>query len=70
MVQGQIDDRATMIARKGGTFTCNVEEADELLREAWLPIFQQYRTSLSPSWGPSWARPERFGGIRLGTTRR
>eukprot|EP00660_Eupelagonema_oceanica_P009168 gene9168-1659_t len=43
---------ATLL-RDDGSLTSNVEELDDALRAAWLPIFQRYSTSSpEPSWEP------------------
>eukprot|EP00660_Eupelagonema_oceanica_P006267 gene6267-biopygen37885 len=43
---------ATLL-RDDGSLTSNVEELDDALRAAWLPIFQRYSATVpEPSWEP------------------
>lgn len=48
--KGESQEKADMISRPDGTLTCESEEMDALVRDAWLPIFQMYKTSPAPSW--------------------
>ena len=45
-----LDEAAVLLRRPDGTLTGNVQEADDLLRAAWLPIFQSYGDEQPPSW--------------------
>ena len=44
------DDAAALLQRPDGTLTANALEADKLLREAWVPIFQSYDDGEQPDW--------------------
>jgi len=48
--KGEQNERAEMISRPDGSLTCDSAEMDQLVRDAWLPIFQMYASSPAPSW--------------------
>ena len=49
--KGEENERADMISRPDGSLTCDPEEMDRLVKDAWLPIFQMYRDSTNmPQW--------------------
>ena len=47
--KGECHERAEMISRADGSLTCDPDEMDSLVRDAWLPIFQMYRHGSAPS---------------------
>ena len=47
---------AAMLKRPDGTYTANPKEMDQLLREAWDPIFRMYADKPEPAWEPFWAQ--------------
>ena len=47
--KGESNDRAEMISRPDGSLTCDSEEMDSLVRNAWLPVFQMYTESPPPN---------------------
>ena len=48
--KGEENERADMITRPDGSLTCDAAEMDDLVREAWLPIFQMYKHNEMPAW--------------------
>ena len=48
--KGEENERADMISRPDGSLTCDSDEMDRLVRDAWLPIFQMYKHQAKPSW--------------------
>ena len=48
--KGEESERANMITRPDGSLTCDADEMDELVRNAWLPVFQMYKHCAKPSW--------------------
>jgi len=58
--KGVAEERTSLVQRPDGTLTANVDEIDDLLSEAWLPIFRMYADKPPPDWNTF---AERFGSF-------
>ena len=43
-------DAASMLLKPDGSLTCDPNEVDELLHDAWMPIFQEHARNGAPAW--------------------
>ena len=48
--KGTAPVKCALLRRQDGTLTGNAGEVHELVRDAWLPIFQMYHVDAEPSW--------------------
>ena len=62
LCKGELNERADMISRPDGSLTCDIDEMDAFVCNAWLPIFRMY--AYMPA--PSWKRFKRSSGKHLG----
>ena len=51
---------ALLISRGDGTFTGNAKEIDQLLHDAWMPIFSIFAKVEEPSWAAFEERYSKF----------
>ena len=57
-LSGEYSPPMVMLRKSDGTSTANPAEMDEILREAWGPIFRMYSAVAEPDWAPF---ADRFG---------